>query len=371
MDHSPQRPHIFVDNEGQFRRIRPPAVFVDNRGRFHHRPPAAAFAERRPIGVPYQRPDGSWWVKEGPGRFRRAKAPEGAARGGDAHPPGASRAGAPGAMERARAVIESIRRGEGSIALLSREVAGLTDDELAALLAGLGVEARGGRDENMTTLAGAIAATAGKRPARSEAKWRREPAIAAFGDRLHIRDIEAGPVQAHLSHLTKIPPALARKVVGLLRGGVHLGNSGVPGLDDLGELAGKHPPGTPEGTTWEDVPGCFHAEKRVVAAGHTTKFGYATTVLHEIGHAAGCLLGPKGGYERSPEFLALHRRAFARLQRPGGSPLTQDGPGGILGAGETFADAFAWALVDEKFAREKFGDEIHQFIKAVIEEHSK
>jgi len=158
--------------------------------------------------------------------------------------------------------------------------------------------------------------------------------IGRFGERLHVKDESHPAVQQHLRDLTRVPPSLS-KAVQDARVEIHVGTGGVSDQNHLSYLQGVQPRGWEEGATWDNVAGAYVTSgKKVVAC--TGRGSSASIALHEYGHAVGDVLG----WDGSDELIEHHKRLHEKLT----SYLQQDGPGGLAGRQELFAEGTAAVL---------------------------
>jgi SPP1 gp7 family putative phage head morphogenesis protein len=176
---------------------------------------------------------------------------------------------------------------------------------------------------------------------------------------MHIKDWMSDEVQGHLHDIDLLPVSLQERLVtsGLKR--IDLGTGTVPSFEGMEYLKGVHPRGWGE-MIWDDVPGVYDdsvAEKRVIAGG-SAPHGSASLVLHETGHAVGDLLG----YNDSEALIGHHKRLFDKLS----GYFQQDGPGGIAGREELFAEGVAKVTKYRESALEKFGEEFVKWIEEVL-----
>ncbi len=87
----------------------------------------------------------------------------------------------------------------------------------------------------------------------------------------------------------------------------------------------------------------------------------ARLALHESGHAVDD--GSFGVvFSRDQEFKDIHAEVFGKLP----PYLQQDGPGGLAGCEELFAEGFAAILMDERGARGQYGDRFVDYMKQKV-----
>ncbi|HWG64473.1 MAG TPA: hypothetical protein VG253_22545 [Streptosporangiaceae bacterium] len=112
---------------------------------------------------------------------------------------------------------------------------------------------------------------------------------------------------------------------------IHVGDGGVPELDDMGSLRGVP---LPSGrATWDACAGAYGDRKVIVGSRPSAA---PDVMCHEIGHALDDLDGPEGQWQSDcPGFRTLYERCLASLV----SPFHRQP--GSLGRREFFADAFA------------------------------
>ena len=185
------------------------------------------------------------------------------------------------------------------------------------------------------------------------------PRLERLGARLHVQDATTPVVQQHLQDLNLLPDATLER---LRQTGVevHVGDVRAPNLDQLLDLADKHPRGWPKGRTWSDAPGGYFPNRGmsgrgVVAAGRGDH-GSSSLLLHESAHAL-------DDFERlsaDPAFRDLHEQAFDRLP----SYLRQGGPRGVAGAQELWAEGLAiYFKRGPKAAEQAFGAPFVNFLE--------
>jgi hypothetical protein len=178
-----------------------------------------------------------------------------------------------------------------------------------------------------------------------------ENPLAAYGDRLVMHD-ESEVTRRHLRELEQHMPlgahrALRDYLAEREGGGIYIGASAVPDLDELSELRTEQPRGWADGSTWMDVAGVYDPKRRVVGAGGgSVRHGSASLVLHESGHALDEALGGRGLASDSSEFRAVHERfelAVRELGSVANPYYVKDGnPSGHRS--EAWAEGFAaWA----------------------------
>lgn len=153
-----------------------------------------------------------------------------------------------------------------------------------------------------------------------------------------------GTQAEHLEVLAKVPATIHVRVAAAGLTGVYIGSGPVTELDDMGHLKGKRPLGWPEGTTWDQVRGCYDRKRKTVVCGTGVGGDSAAMPLHEYGHAAADLLG----LERGEDAKAWHAKLHDGLPRY----FQQDGPGGIKGTQELMAESFAihWSRGEDALA---------------------
>jgi len=150
-----------------------------------------------------------------------------------------------------------------------------------------------------------------------------------------IREWEAaaGPAPecvTAVNRLADLPQLIKEKLAAGLDG-IHIGNGGVPDLDDMGGLSGVL---LPSGrATWDACAGAYGDRKIIVGSRPSPT---PDVMCHEVGHALDDLDGPDGGWQSDgPDFRAL----YAACQPHLASEFHRHG--GSLGRREFFADAFA------------------------------
>lgn len=116
-----------------------------------------------------------------------------------------------------------------------------------------------------------------------------------YGDRLSIAD-ESETAATHLADLEQFSEGahtqLRNHFAGQDDAGFYVGDSSVPGLDDLGHLSGVRPRGWDAGDSWDTVPGAYNPATRVCACGGGGHGHGATSLaLHEGSHALDDALG--------------------------------------------------------------------------------
>jgi hypothetical protein len=169
-------------------------------------------------------------------------------------------------------------------------------------------------------------------------------------------------VDHELEMMAKIPPVMMQR---LNNAGVKtfLSTDNLTQQDTNQAMANMHPRGWPPGSTWSQVGGAYSPHRRQVTTSVYGGGGSASnsTMLHELGHAA----GHNFGYDTHPRVVAAHKQVFERL-----SPyLKQGGPGGPAGVQEFVAEAFSTTLTNPTYARQKFGDDIVNFMLEEFDAH--
>jgi len=156
--------------------------------------------------------------------------------------------------------------------------------------------------------------------------------VTALGSVLRVDDYNEPKIQRWVRHLAQIPSALHTRLVQAGLTEIHLGNCGVPDLDNLGHLRDITPRGWAAGSSWDQVEGCYDSDTKIIVAGNALG-GSNSRILHEYGHAVGDLLG----HDHDHELIAAHIRCYSRL-----SPYyKQGGAGALAGREEMFAESFA------------------------------
>jgi hypothetical protein len=109
-----------------------------------------------------------------------------------------------------------------------------------------------------------------------------------YGDRF-VMHTWSDNVRTHVADLAKIPQEVHRKVAAYIadkgRGGIYLGDTTMPGLDELQAWAGEQPRGWPPGETFDKVPGAYVPSSNALAIGKGSH-GSGSLALHEFGHMA-------------------------------------------------------------------------------------
>lgn len=181
--------------------------------------------------------------------------------------------------------------------------------------------------------------------------------ITLFAGAIEVSDIEQGVVITHLDHLSYLPEGFVKFMVG--KGiKIKIGAEDVPSLTGDELYRSQAPRGWGEKKDWSKVPGCWDPRNKTVYAGKGLH-GSSSLVLHEFGHGVGDLLG----LDDSEVLIKAHKRLYPKLT----SYLQQDGPGGVVGRQELFAEGFAdyFRLSREKFVK-KYDEEFYLFLEGVI-----
>lgn len=167
----------------------------------------------------------------------------------------------------------------------------------------------------------------------------KHPRVVAALQNLEVTEHSHPGVKRALDHLEQIDPRLLHQIAhtrGETWHGLQIGARSLPELDDLQHLRGVYPRGWPPGSTWDIVGGCGGPQQVAVAVEGISDS--AATALHEIGHAVGSRLKVRGiSVDQSTELVEHHRRLYGKLP----PYLAQDGPGGIAGCEEMFAESVA------------------------------
>ena len=156
---------------------------------------------------------------------------------------------------------------------------------------------------------------------------------ALFSRKLHLPKGKITPeVYTHIVDLAKLPDDILKR---LARKKVHvwMGDTSVPGLDEMGWIRNVQPRGWTPGKTWDQVYGAYSPEKRYVLLG-TGEGGSTSVALHETGHAIEGQL-----------FRVADRRELVKWQKTFYNNLRpyyqQGGAGGLAGAEELWAESVA------------------------------
>ena len=151
-----------------------------------------------------------------------------------------------------------------------------------------------------------------------------------FGNNISVADYTISGVQKHLNDLDLIP---RKTLEALNNNGVkfYIGDSTVPGLNNMHFLKGVQPRGWPPGFTWDNVPCCYSDIEGVILG--IGRHGSTSAALHETGHA----IGDKLGVDLSQEIINFHIAHFTKLSLY----QQQDGPGSLSGRQEFFAESVA------------------------------
>ncbi|WP_344613341.1 hypothetical protein [Dactylosporangium salmoneum] len=137
--------------------------------------------------------------------------------------------------------------------------------------------------------------------------------LAVYGDVLNFDAAGDDWAAVNLTELEKVPAHVHGTVAAHLAeretGGIWIGESGVPDLDDAHDLAGEQPRGWTAGSTWAEVGGAFRPDRRQLLIGRTANSVHrgGHTATHEFGHALDRALGnPSHG----AEWGAIHQEAL-------------------------------------------------------------
>jgi HK97 family phage portal protein len=170
------------------------------------------------------------------------------------------------------------------------------------------------------------------------------PALEPLKAGLRVDDFELAKVD--LEDLNALRPTVLREL-GDSGAQVRLVRGVISDQPEFAHLKGVTPRGWPKGTTWDDADGLYsYAEKMALKVYGTGGSGSTSTLVHEVGHGIGRLLG----YNDDPELIALHVKDFAHL-----SPYEQQGgPGGEAGRQEFLAETIAKLAVKGEYAAEQF-----------------
>lgn len=112
----------------------------------------------------------------------------------------------------------------------------------------------------------------------------------------------------------------------------HIGDTGVPTLDEMQHLAGVAPRGWPPGSTWDQVAGCYNNKSRKVVAGGIPT-GCVSLFAHEAGHG----IGHQFGIDDASDTIDWHKKLHDTLP----PYLQQGGPGAEAGRQELVAESIA------------------------------
>lgn len=188
---------------------------------------------------------------------------------------------------------------------------------------------------------------------------RRDAAIKAiggslenFGEALRIVDDSWDPqsgehsmtVSGHLQDLSRIPGDVVDAFV-KAGGKVLVGNGPITKVDSsLASLAGTRPRGWPEGTSYDDVAGCYNPQSGTVVLGNILE-GRNTPVsnfaYHEFAHGLDALTKKVSLLSQEDRFTSLHQRFSEDASKVGklNNYYVQSGTPGA-GASEFFADSY-------------------------------
>ncbi len=142
--------------------------------------------------------------------------------------------------------------------------------------------------------------------------------------------VPSPPVVLAVNRLAGLPLTI-KKILAAGLEAIHVGEGGVPELDDMGRLRGVP---LPSGrATWDACAGAYGKRKIIVG---TRPSSAPDVMCHEVGHALDDVNRVEGGWQSdSAEF----RRLYARCEQSLVSDFHKQA--GDLGRREFFADAFA------------------------------
>ncbi len=142
--------------------------------------------------------------------------------------------------------------------------------------------------------------------------------------------VPSRPVVLAVNRLAELPQVIKKILVAGLDA-IHVGEGGVPELDDMGRLRGVP---LPSGrATWDACAGAYGKRKIIVGSRPSSA---PDVMCHEVGHALDDIDRIEGDWQSdSEQFRRLYDRCVPSLV----SPFHQQG--GDLGRREFFADAFA------------------------------
>lgn len=174
----------------------------------------------------------------------------------------------------------------------------------------------------------------GKKPMASELRLRK-----FFGENLSVKDTDQPEVISNLEYAAKFSDQALKS---LADDGVKLyfGKGSVCNLDDNAKWRNYHPSGWPEGSTYEQINGCYDYEKKEVSVG-TGLTGSACLPAHEVGHAIFHTIVPMETVNKIEEFNKKHLNEILNNYFTQPQKIDIRGQMISVGANEMFADSVA------------------------------
>lgn len=144
-------------------------------------------------------------------------------------------------------------------------------------------------------------------------------------------------LRGHIAGLNRLPPSFLAKLRRNGLEGVRIGEGGVSDFLGYEYLAEKEAPGT--GHTWNTIRGLFDDSAKVILLGNAP-MGIRDTAIHEIGHAAGYLLG----YNEDIRIRSIYEKVLQNLP----AFYKDDGAPSARGCREFFAEAFRVGIISKE-----------------------
>jgi hypothetical protein len=194
--------------------------------------------------------------------------------------------------------------------------------------------------------------------------YKEYPELKKWGGILRVEDYGEDIVKSHVRDLAKLPKSMMLKLKKAGLSDIHIAKRGVSQLDHNDQLKGffffgySGDESIPKNITWDDVSGLFNAINRSVSAGYSqyNLYNPQSTILHEMGHAIGQLLG----FYDCHELIDTHIELFDRLN----PYFKTGGAGGLVGRQELFAQGVAdYLVLGEEKSKEIYGEKFISWIK--------